>query len=376
MSDSRKIIIVGPAHPLRGGIAAFTERLASQFIENKDNVIIYSFSLQYPSFLFPGKTQFSQEAPPGNLTIRTTINSINPISWIRTALSIRKEKPDAVIIKFWIPFMAPALGTIARLVKFKRKTKIIAIVHNMIPHEKRPGDALFAKYFCRTADGFLAMSKSVLTDITTFNNKKPGIFSPHPVYDHFGESISKTEARTLLKLPLKTKIILFFGFIREYKGLDILLKALCDSRLEDITLLVAGEFYMDSSSYFEFITANNLKNQVIFTTDFIPDSQVSKYFCAADVVVQPYKSATQSGVTQIAYHFNKPMIVSNVGGLPEIVPHGKVGFVVPPEPQQLANAIYSFYSLNKEKEFADNIRIEKQKFSWKYLTDNLNKLIS
>jgi len=376
LADKRKIVIIGPAYPFRGGLATYNERLARAFMQKGDEVIIHTFSLQYPSFFFPGKTQYSNSPAPKDLHIEVSVNSVNPFNWIRIGRRLRIYKPDIVIIKFWIPFMAPCFGTIARKIRKNGHSKIISIIDNIIPHEKRPGDRALAKYFVNAVDGFVAMSKSVLDDLETFDNKKPKLFCAHPLYDNFGAIIPKEIARQKLGLDFSLHYVLFFGFIRDYKGLDLLLEAFSINVKKDnsLRLIVAGEFYSDSKPYFEIIKKNNLEEYVLMHNDFIPDEKVADYFCASDIVVQPYKNATQSGVTQIAYHFNKPMIVTNVGGLAEIVPDGKVGYVVKPEIAKIADAILKFYKNNKEKEFSENAGIEKAKYSWDNMVEAVEQL--
>ena len=372
----RKIIIIGTAHPLRGGLANYNERIAKAFIENGDEVTIYNFSLQYPGFLFPGKTQYSSEPPPENLDIKTIVNSVNPFNWIKIGIKIKKLKPELVIIKFWIPFMAPCLGTIARIAKKNKHTKIVSILDNIIPHEKRIGDKALSNYFVKSVDGFVAMSKSVLTDIETFDKQKPKLFNPHPLYDNFGEIVSKEKAKENLELEQETNYLLFFGLIRDYKGLDLLLEAFADERFRKmpLKLIVAGEFYSDKEKYYEIVNKNNLKESVIFTNDFVPDSKVADYFCASDIVVQPYKDATQSGVTQIAYHFEKPMLVTDVGGLAEIVPK-EVGYVVKPDITEIADSIIDFYENSKEADFVKGAQKEKLKYSWEKMLENIDELV-
>ncbi len=375
MTGKRKIVIIGSAYPLRGGLATYNERLAKAFMANGDDVTIETFSLQYPSFLFPGKTQYSESPAPADLHIEVSVNSVNPFNWLKVGNKIRRQRPDIVIIKFWMPFMAPCFGKIARIIKKNKFTRIISIIDNIIPHEKRGGDRLLANYFVKSVDGFVAMSKSVLTDLETFDSKKPKIFCPHPLYDNFGAIIPKEIAKEKLSLDPSLKYMLFFGFIRDYKGLDLLLEAFpaCLEKDKSLRLLVAGEFYTDNKPYFEIIKKHKLEEFVIMHNDFIPDEKVAEYFCAADIVVQPYKDATQSGVTQIAYHFCKPMIVTDVGGLSEIVPHGKVGYVVNPVISEISAAILTFYSENKEQEFSANASLEKEKYSWKSMIDAVEK---
>jgi glycosyltransferase involved in cell wall biosynthesis len=370
------VIIVGTAYPYRGGLSAFNERIAYEYQQQGNDVEIYTFSLQYPGFLFPGKTQYSDEPAPKGLKIVRKVNSCNPFNWLRVGREIRKKRPDLMITKYWLPFMAPCLGTIERQVRKNRHTRIISILDNIIPHEHRPGDRLFSKYFVRSTDGFVAMSKSVLNDLSLFDTRKPRRFCPHPLYDHYGDLISKEDALQQLGLDTKYRYVLFFGFIRGYKGLDLLLQAFADRRLAErnVKLLVAGEFYGDPKPYMDLMEQLHLHDRVALHTDFIPDSQVNRYFRAADIVAQPYKSATQSGVTQIAFHFEKPMLVTNVGGLPEIVPDGKIGYVVEPDAQQIADALVRYYDERKEDEFTVNVQNEKKKYTWSEMTKAIDEL--
>ncbi len=366
-----KTIIVGPAFPLRGGIANFNEALCRAMNEAKIETSIFSFSLQYPNFLFPGKTQFDNGKPPSDIKIETCINSINPFNWIAVAKKIKKEKPDLVIIRYWLPFMGPCLGTIAKLIG--KNIKIIAITDNVIPHEKRMGDSLFTKYFVNKCDGFIAMSESVLNDLSQFTSNNKKLFLPHPIYNIFGEKIEKQEAQNYLKLSHDDNYLLFFGFIRKYKGLDLLLEAMADERIKalNIKLIVAGEYYETADPYLKIMENNNLQNKVILKTEYIKSEDVKYYFCASDIIVQPYRTATQSGVTQIAYHFDKPMIVTNVGGLPEIVPNNKVGYVTNTDSKSIANAIVNFYEEKKERSFIENVQKEKKRFQWDSFVNGL-----
>jgi D-inositol-3-phosphate glycosyltransferase len=371
-----KIVIIGPAHPLRGGIAALNERLTQALQDEGHQVIIYSFSLQYPKFLYPGKTQYTDDPPPPGMEIRTRINSVNPFNWVSVGKEIRRENPDLVLVRFWLPFMGPALGTILRRVRKNRKTRVICIADNIIPHEKRPGDRPFTRYFLKPVQGLLAMSRSVLQDLDQFDRSKPRIFSPHPVYDIYGDQMDKAAARKALSLDPDEPFILFFGFIRDYKGLDLLLEAMGDERLQQmgLKLIVAGEYFSDPAPYEAIIDRLNLKDRIIKTEGFIPNYAVGQYFCAADMVVQPYRSATQSGVTQIAYHFDKPMLVTDVGGLPEIVPHEKAGYVVPVNAAAIADALHDFYSRQREEEFRGHVREEKKRFQWDHFVAQIFSL--
>jgi glycosyltransferase involved in cell wall biosynthesis len=370
-----KIVIIGPGHPLRGGLATFNQRLAKEFIDSGNECSIYSFSLQYPSFLFPGKTQYSEDPAPEGLKIFSVINSVNPFNWIRIGNRLKKEKPDIIVVRYWLPFMGPALGTILRRVRKNKHTRIICIADNVIPHEKRLGDKAFTKYFLKSCDAFITMSEKVMNDLRTFQKEKPAKLVQHPLYDSFGEIVSKEEARKKLGVGSQESIVLFFGFIRKYKGLDILLQAMADERIKKsgIKLLIAGEFYEDQRPYQELIEKLKIFDQLILRTHFIPDSEVKYYLCAADAVIQPYRNATQSGVTPLAYHFEKPMIVTNVGGLPSLVPNEKAGLVVEPDPKSIADGILKFYQLG-ENYFIQHLRIEKQKYSWANMINTITQL--
>ncbi|GAB4249649.1 MAG: glycosyltransferase family 4 protein [Saprospiraceae bacterium] len=375
MSKKKKIVIVSPAHPLRGGIAALTERLAGELQKGPYEVTIVSFSLQYPSFLFPGKTQYSTDPPPANLDIRSWINSVNPINWLLTGWKIRKLDPDLIVVRYWLPFMGPCLGTLLRIAK-RGKTKVVAITDNVLPHEKRPGDRLFTRYFIGAADAFITMSKSVEEDLRLFTKTKPSLLIPHPVYDNYGKPATKAEACEKLGLDPGDKLVLFFGFIRDYKGLDLLLQALADERLQkmSVKLIVAGEYYGNREKYEQLIQQLGLQQRVILHTDYIPNSDVRYYFGAADLVAQPYKSATQSGISQMAYHFEKPMLVTAVGGLPEIVAHGKAGYVVDLAPSAIADAIVDFFENERQQAFTEGVKEEKKRFSWQRLVEGLEEL--
>lgn len=366
MAEKRKIIIIGSAYPLRGGgISTFNERLAKAYIDNGDEVTIYTFSLQYPSFLFPGTTQYSKESPPVGLNIKVKINSVNPLNWLSVGKEIGSLNPDLVIVRFWIPFMGPCLGKISRIIR-KKGIKVVAIVDNIIPHEHKPGDRVLSKYFVNSVDYFVTMSKSVLDDLNTFDSKKPKLLTVHPLYDNFGKPIPKEKALKRLSLSNKFNYILFFGFIREYKGLDLLLQAFADERLRKfpLKLLVVGEFYIDSAPYLKMIEELEINDDVIMHSEFVPNTEVVNYFCASSLVVQPYKDATQSGITQIAYHFERPIITTNVGGLSEIVTDNRDGYVVEPDSKQIADAIFKYFDKDQERKFTENVKEDKMRFSW------------
>lgn len=365
------IVIIGPAHPLRGGLASFNERLARAFQQQGNNIVLYTFSLQYPSLFFPGTTQYSSEPPPNNLTIKACINSVNPFNWYKIGNELRKLQPDIIVVRYWMPFMAPCFGTILRLVKKNHHTKIICIADNIIPHEKRFADTQLTRYFIKPVDAFITMSEKVMSDLKRFTTK-PARRVAHPLYDNFGTIISKEEARKHLQLPLEKPIILFFGFIRHYKGLDILLRAMAAPHIQQqgIKLLVAGEFYEDEKPYKNLIQQLKIESSVILKTQFVPDSEVRYFLCACDFVIQPYREATQSGVTPLAYYFEKPMLVTNVGGLPAMVPNKKAGLVAEPVWEDIAKKILELYQLG-ENYFIPFLREEKKKYSWEALTETI-----
>lgn len=370
-----KIAIVGPAYPYRGGIAAFSERLARQFQGEGHQVDLYTFTLQYPGFLFPGKTQFSAGASPKDLHIMRCINSVNPFNWKKVGRRMSREHYDLVLFAYWMSFFVPCYAAMAKQLKGVSR---IALVHNMMPHETTILDRLLPPRFVKTMDGFVALSKSVLDDVAHLDKlNKPKTWSPHPIYDHYGPREPRETALERLNLDPQYRYLLFFGLVRAYKGLDLLLEAMADERLRSysLRLLVAGEFYEGKEGYLEQIRSLGLSETVVVRDEFIPDEQVKDYFNAADMVVQPYKSATQSGVTQIAYHFEKPMLVTHVGGLEEIVSNGKVGYAISPEAHAIADALVDYFENNRMEDFVDNLKVEKEKYSWNKLSNAIMNLL-
>lgn len=363
-----KIIIIGPAHPLRGGLASFNERLARQFTSEGHEVIIYTFSLQYPSILFPGKTQYSDSPKPQDLGIKVAINTINPFNWWKIGHALKNEKADIILVRYWLPFLGPCLGTILRMVKKNKYTKIVGLIDNALPHEKRPGDSMFTNFFVKPIDVFITMSDYVKNDLRQFTKKKIH-FVQHPLYDNFGVKKPSLEAKTTLGLADNVFIFLFFGFIRKYKGLDILIEAFAkiSEKNKNFILLIAGEYYAGEEEIKHQISTSPAKEKIITHTHFIKDEEVSNYFSAADCVVQPYRNATQSGVTPLAYHFEVPMIVTNVGSLPDLVPNS-LGYVCEANPDALAEAMLNMLSFDLVK-FKLAIHEEKKKLSWKALSD-------
>jgi glycosyltransferase involved in cell wall biosynthesis len=370
------IVLIGPAYPYRGGLASYNERLARALLEAGHRVSLYTFTVQYPRLLFPGKTQYSSSPAPEGLQIKRKINATMPLSWFRVGAELRRAKPDLLVFHYWLPFLGPAFAKVAAVAKRNKHTKSISILHNIVPHEKRIGDRMFTKWFVKRMDGFVAQSQTVLEDLNRFDSDKPRLLSPHPLFDNFGEPIPKSEAKHLLGLDPAFSYVLFFGFIRAYKGLDLLLHAWADQRIAGmpLRLIIAGEYYENADRYKALIAKLGLEDRIVQRNEFIPNEQVNRYFCASDLLVQPYRQATQSGVAQIAYHFNRPMIVTNVGGLPEIVPHNRVGYVVKPDALDIANHIVRFFAEGKEAEFSANAAQEKNRFSWQALVQAIEKV--
>ena len=362
---SLKIFIIGPAFPLRGGPAQFNENLCLELNKDGHDAQIISYKLQYPNFLFPGSSQFDKSgSAPLGIKIHTILNTINPFNWLMVARFIRKQKPDFILFRYWLPFFGPCLGTIGKLVK--SHTKVLALTDNIIPHEKRIGDHVFTKYFVKNCDGFIAMSKVVLNDLSIFTQNLNKAYSPHPMYENYGDLISINLARKKLNLNPHDKIILFFGLIRHYKGLDILLEALAAPEIKNqgVKLLIAGEFYDDKNFYLQLIKKLKLQDHVIVHDKFIPNDEVRDYFCASNLVAQTYRNATNSGVTMVGYFYEKPMLVTNVGGLSEIVPNEVCGYVVENNCALISEKVLDFFANDREKEFVKNVKIEKKKYEW------------
>ncbi len=368
-----KIIITGPAYPYRGGIASFNDRLARQFSDEGHDVEVLTFSLQYPKLLFPGKTQYTDSPPPEGIKIKRRLNSINPFNWISAGISIKKAKPDILMIRYWLPFMAPCFGTISRLAKSNKYTRVICIFDNVIPHEKRPGDKLLTRYMTSCIDGAVVMSQTVLEELKAFRENIPVKLTPHPLFDNYGKAVKRETALSALNLDPEYSYLLFFGFIRAYKGLDLLIEAFSDSRLRNrkLKLIVAGEFYEDDMPYRLLVRKYKLESEIIFFDHFIKDDEVALCFCVADLVVQPYKTATQSGVTQIAFYYEKPMLVTDVGGLREIVKDGECGYVVKPEPEFISLSLLDYFENDRKALFTEGVRKEKAKFAWDKMTASI-----
>jgi D-inositol-3-phosphate glycosyltransferase len=371
-----KITILSAAYPLRGGIAHFIGLLYKELLKN-NQVEVITFKRQYPSIFFPGKTQTESGDTVEKIETQVLVDSINPINWLKVGRKIRDEAPDLLIYKNWMPFFAPCFGKISRIVKKNEKTKILVICDNIIPHERKPGDISLTKYFFKAVDYFVLLSEKVKDDLLKLKLSTKFKVLPHPIYSNFGERVDKDEARKFLHLK-DEKLILFFGFIRDYKGLDVLFEAMKILKNKiDVKLIVAGEFYSNEDNYIKLIADLDIKDSLHLFTDFIPTSEVKYYFSASDAVILPYKDATQSGIVQIAMNFRKPVIAANVGGLGEVIKDGKTGFIVEKEnPKQLSDAIEKFYKENKESEFVINIEKEIEKYSWEKFISGMLELVS
>lgn len=376
-SDTMKITILGPAHPYRGGLASIMEIMARTFQRRGDEVDIKTFTLQYPSLLFPGESQTVATPPPADLRICRCVNTMNPLNWVRVGRRIRRERPDFVLMKYWTPFMAPCFGTIARIARGNGHTKVLCQIDNVEPHEHHLTDKPFNRYYLHSVDGFVYMSEQVHSELRAYSDA-PALFSPHPLFENFGERVERSEACVRLGLDPANRYVLFFGLIRDYKGLDLLLDAWAQlrraGRTEGRRLIVAGEFYTAREPYLNRIADNGLQDEVLLHDRFIPDDDVKYYFSATDFVVQPYKTATQSGVTQIAYQFCVPMVVTAVGGLPEIVPDGRVGYVCPPTAEGVAAAMDRMYEGDALKRFRENCVEERRRFSWEEMCSRVTEL--
>lgn len=364
-----RIAYLSTFYPFRGGIAQFNAALYRQF-EIEHEIKAFTFKRQYPNLLFPGTSQFvSKDDTADKIDAMRLLDTINPASYYLTASHISKFKPQLLIMKYWLPFFGPSLGKVARRLS-NRSCRSIAILDNVIPHERRPADLAFTNYFLNSIDGFVTMSSSVEWDLKQLKPDARSISVQHPLYSHFGEKLNRRAARNQLNIDDNAKVLLFFGFIRAYKGLDILLTAL--SQLpENYFLIIAGEPYGSFDVYQEIIDKNKLENRISKHVRYIPDSDTSLFFSAADVCVLPYKSATQSGIVGIAYHFDLPVIATDTGSLREMVEPFGAGIVVDEaDSLSLKNGIEQFFSLPQES-FARNIKKYKQEASWEKMAKRI-----
>jgi glycosyltransferase involved in cell wall biosynthesis len=372
----KKAIFIGPAYPYRGGIAAFNENLASIFQSNDWTCNIITFTQQYPNFLFPGKTQLTTDDAPPNLTITRAIYSTNPLNWLKISKKIVAEKPDIVITQYWMPFMAPAFGTILRgIKKGLPNTKCITIVHNFKPHESRIGDQQLNKFLVKRTDNLVCLSESVSEEVRQSTEEKSVHTLFHPIYDHYGEKIDQQKAILELGLDPAYKYILFFGLIRQYKGLDLLIAALNDIKDKDnVKLIIAGEFYQDEKLYDDIITKYDLEDKIIKINKYIPNDDVPKYFCASDLIVLPYKTATQSGVVPIALHFNKNIVVTNVGSLSPLITKHNIGYIAEANPSSIAEQINKYF--DDPSLLSNDFSEIKRELSWQSFFDTFTRELS
>ena len=370
-----KLVLVGPAHPFRGGIAQFLTTLYHH-LEGRHEVEVVNFTRQYPGLLFPGRTQEDESAEPLSIRSVRLLDSVNPLSWRRTARFISGRAADWALFMYWMPFFAPAYGTVARRVKGHAGTRIGYLCHNIVPHEPSRLDRLLTKYGLAPVDHFFVLSGAVKNDLLRFRPDATFSEVPHPLVEVFGEPLTKETARRRLGLAADQPVVLFFGYVRAYKGLRYLLQALPRVRRRvPVQVLVAGEFYEPKDSYLRLVSDLGIGDAVRIEDRYIRNEEVAAWFSAADVVVQPYVSATQSGITQVAYQFDVPVITTDVGGLGEVVKHGDTGLVVPPEdPEALAAAIVEFFEQDLGPKMSAAIGRHKEAFSWQRLVEAIEAL--
>jgi glycosyltransferase involved in cell wall biosynthesis len=361
-----KVAYLSTFYPYRGGIAQFNASLLQAF-EQKHEARAYTFTRQYPNFLFPGKTQYvTQGDNVTPINAARVLDSVNPFSYIAAAQKIKTFTPDILVMKYWMSFLAPSLGCVAG--SMKKNTRVITIVDNAIPHEPKFFDKPFAKYLFNRVDGFVVMSEAVKRDVLTLKPNAKCLFAPHPLYNHFGSVENKLQSQYKLGLNPSKKTLLFFGLIRDYKGLDLLIEAF-GQLPSDYQLLIAGEPYGSFEKYEKQIAALPNAHDVHTEARYIGDDEVPLFFSAADVCILPYRSATQSGITSIAYHFNLPMIATNVGGLQESIRDGENGVVVAPAADDIAAGIKRFFAEGNKEKFAKNIAQLKKDLSWETLAN-------
>ena len=368
-----KIVLLGPAHPYRGGLASIMETMAREWQSRGHEVRIYTFTVQYPSLLFPGKTQYVTTPAPEDLHIERVMNTVNPLNWLSLGLRLRRECPDMVVMKYWTPFMAPCFGTIARIARSNGVTKFVCQIDNVEPHEHHIIDRPCNHYYLGAVDGFVYMSEQVHGELKAYTAAL-ALFSPHPMFENFGKAVERDEACSRIGIDPAQRYTLFFGLIRDYKGLDLLLKAWAKWMPDGRKLLIAGEFYASREKYISLIEELGLQDRVVLHDRFIADEDVKYYFSAADALVLPYRTATQSGVTQIAYNFSLPMIVTRVGGLPEIVPDGRVGLVCEADAESIKEALEALYDGDRLQTFKENFAQERKRFSWAAMCDRLEEV--
>lgn len=364
-----KIAILSPFFPFRGGLAQFSARLYGE-LSRENEVKAFTFTTLYPDFLFPGKTQYVTEDDSATVIEATRVlNSINPISYIKTAKSINKFNPDILIIPYWMSFLAPALGAVCLFLR--KNIKVVSLVHNAIPHERTIIDKPFAKFFFNRCDAFITMSEPVRSDLLLLRKDAKILLRDHPIYDHYAERIEKKDACQQLNIKADKRNLLFFGLIRDYKGLDILIEAM-DQLDDNYQLIIAGECYGSFDKYQQLIDQSSLKNNIVVYNRYIPDDMVSVLFSAADVLVLPYRSATQSGVVALAYQMELPMVGTDVGALGQTIKESGTGLVVSSATQDnIASGIKGYFEKEDVAAFRENLINEKKRLSW----DNFSRSI-
>jgi glycosyltransferase involved in cell wall biosynthesis len=373
-----RIVIVGTSYPMRGGIAHYVALLYRKLVERGHTVKIISFTRQYPSLFFPGKTQQDHSKEVDSVPNEPVLDSINPISWLKTFKRIRDFGAEAVVFKYWMPFFAPSYACVALLGKVFGGSRTLFVCDNIVPHEHRPGDTLLTRIVLSIIDAFIVQSDVVLSDLLTFKPRAQYALVPHPVYETFKADLTRDEARRRLGLGREDKVALFFGYVRRYKGLSVLFDAFgLLAERKDTKLLVVGEFYEPEKPYTDQIARLGIQEQVMVVNEYVPNEDVGIYFVAADVVVLPYITATQSGILQIAYNFDRPVVVADVGGLAESVDEGRTGYVVAPgDPHVWASALERFFQESKETDFSANVASYKQRFSWDQLAEAIESLLT
>lgn len=366
-----KIAYLSTFYPFRGGIAQFNADLFNEFKKHHE-IRAYNYITQYPNILFPGTTQLVQSGDLAEkINAKAILSTVNPITYFSAAKEINQFSPDIIITKFWMPFFAPALGTCFKFLH--KKTKKVAILDNVIPHEKRPSDMQLIRYFLNNTDSYIVMSESVKDDLLSIKPDAKFKEIIHPLYNHFGDKIDKIEARKKLNIPIDKKVLLFFGFIRDYKGLDNLIESM-NLLGDEYHLLICGEVYGSFDKYQELINNYNLNDRVHLFNKYIADNEVAEYFCAADVCVLPYKSATQSGIVGISYHFDLPVIATDTGGLKSMIePFGSGLVIEKSEPQLIKESLVNFFELDVSL-FISNINNYKKAASWENLANQILSL--
>lgn len=368
----KRIAYLSTFYPFRGGIAQFNASLFRAFDKQGYEAKAFTFTRQYPDLLFPGKSQYVTEEDDTSTAVEAeqVIDTINPLSYFTAAKKIAAFQPDLLVMKFWMPYFGPSLGTVAGRLK-QKGTKVVSILDNAIPHETRPGDKFFTHYFLNRNSGFVVMSEAVKNDLMTIKPDARYLFNPHPVYDHFGDKLSQSEAQEKLGLDLNKKTLLFFGLIRDYKGLDVLIEAFKDLP-SDYQLVVAGEVYGEEEPYRNLASEYGLEDRVQLNFRYIADQEVPLFFSAADVNILPYKSATQSGILSIALHFDMPVIVTDVGGLREIVERGQIGLIASqPSAEAIRDTVQQFFKEDQSRVLGQNIQEYKETYSWKNMANNI-----